>query len=182
MTDCVIRKASPPGSWNFKMESRRNLDYRVCSSIWLPCLSVMWKHYSYITLHYRFVCHVIKLSYWKYGALSTCTYVVLLLSHTNYHVLCRYRLVLAKNANGNDRHIHFVFLTYNWNASNSRATSFLALNSSFRDKSKPCAGRKLKDLTSKLSKTWTHQTKGHLFSLCIGKSLQNCTACPNIRW
>lgn len=69
------------------------------------------------------------MSYRHYCETSTCVYNVFVLSLASYHVL-QVWASNANNANNNNRRTRLAFPTYKWNAVNSFATSFLALNSS----------------------------------------------------
>lgn len=73
-------------------------------------------------------CVMIKL-HGLYWAVSPWAYVALVLSQTNYHVLCCFLQLRANSANHNNIHAHLDFQTHNRNIVNLYVTSFIAPNS-----------------------------------------------------
>lgn len=60
---------------------------------------------------------------------SSCATVL----RAGYHVLCRYRWVLADKANDNNGRVDRTYPTHSWNVVNSNVTSSLALISNDQD-------------------------------------------------
>lgn len=83
---------------------------RVPNPIWLPSLSArsengaLWRLISKLC--------VVKKSYWPHCAPSTCARVVFVPLRSNYHIVCRYMQIRAKNAKENKRRTYLTFPTY----------------------------------------------------------------------
>lgn len=114
--------------WNFRTESRRNLDSPEFS---VPCCCPHCQHRVKPALHSSsdpwFAFSLVKKSYRQRCATATRIYVVFVLSRANYYEICCSLRVLANYANNDNRHRY-----NNWNTVNSNVVQVLALNSDFR--------------------------------------------------